>query len=165
MLCEDCKEREANIHFTQVVNDEKTVINLCSSCAEKRGFQNPLKNIPFPLGDFLASIVETSDSPETLRSIVCPKCGLTFEQFSKIGRMGCGDCYAAFGTHLDELLRKIHGANRHSGKLPSLDPEKMAPLQEERKLREALRLAIEREDFEKAAELRDELKELFAKQE
>jgi len=161
MLCEFCKKREAVMHITVVDKGVKMGVNICAQCAKERNAESPAKPFPFPLSDFLASMVETS-SDDSLRQISCPNCGLTFDEFARTGHFGCGECYAAFGTHLDGLLRKIHGANRHDGKLPSMDPEKMLPLQEERKLREELRRAIEREDFEKAAELRDELKELTA---
>jgi len=163
-LCEDCHEREATIHLTQVVGNKQIVLNLCSQCAAKRGFDNPLKNVPFPLGDFLSSMVEKSPSgdSEALQKLVCSGCGMTFSEFRNTGRFGCGKCYEAFHAQLDELLRKVHGANRHSGKFPSGSPERMQPLREERKLQEELRSAIETEDFEKAAELRDRLKAMTA---
>lgn len=167
MQCEDCHEREANIHLTQVIEGKKTVLNLCSKCAEKRGFHNPLKNVPFPLGDFLSSMVDkpTEETKGALEHLRCRTCGLTFSEFSRTGRLGCGDCYHAFGKQLDELLRKIHGSNRHVGNLPFGNTEKMEPIKRERKLREELRKAIESEDFEKAAELRDELKEMASTEE
>jgi protein arginine kinase activator len=160
MLCEDCHEREANVHLTQVVNDKKSVLNLCLECADKRGFSNPLKNVPFPLGDFLSSMVDSPRSDRTgqIQQITCLGCGLTFGEFSKYGRLGCGKCYEAFRTQLEQLLRKIHGSSRHCGKLPAGSPEKMVPLIEERKLQEELRRAVEEEKFELAAELRDRLK-------
>ena len=163
MLCDDCHEREATIHLTQILGNKKTVLNLCSQCAHKRGFHNPLKNISFPLGDFLSSMVQKSHSDDTdvAQEVTCSGCGLTFGEFAKSGRFGCGKCYETFHNQLDDLLRKVHGANRHTGKLPSGSPEKMEPLKEERRLQEELRLAVQTEDFERAAELRDKLKALL----
>ncbi len=166
MLCQDCNEREATIHLTQVINNQKKVLNLCETCAEIRGFSNPLKNIPFPLGDFLSSMVEKAQAAASgsLKQIVCDGCGLTFAAFSKTGRFGCGKCYEAFHPQLDDLLRKIHGSNRHVGRMPAGSPEKMAPIRRELKLKEQLREAVESEDFELAAELRDRLKEMVVKE-
>ena len=163
MQCQDCNEHEATIHLTQVIDSQKKVLNLCETCAEKRGFSNPLKNVPFPLGDFLSSMVETAQIAATgsLKHIACDGCGLTFAEFSKAGRFGCGKCYEAFRPQLDDLLRKIHGSNRHIGCMPVGSPEKVAPMRRELKLKEQLRVAVESEDFELAAELRDRLKEML----
>jgi protein arginine kinase activator len=162
MLCQDCQKKEAIIHLTQITGNETTVLDLCADCAARRGFENPLANSPFPLGDFLASMVEKSLTKSTgsQQQLKCDKCGLTFAEFSKTGRFGCGGCYAAFHAPLDDLLRKIHGSNRHTGKLPWGSPDKMKPLLEERKLQEELRDAVKAENFELAAELRDRLKSL-----
>lgn len=164
MMCEDCHEREATVHLTQITGGKKTVLNLCAKCADKRGFQNPLKSMPFPLGDFLSSMVEKaySDESEAVQDLMCPVCGTDFKKFAKTGRLGCGKCYETFRTQIDDLLRKIHGANRHIGKLPLGSPEKMEPLKEERRLQEELRRAVESENFEQAAEIRDRLREIAA---
>ena len=160
MLCDNCKKNEATINFTQVANDKKIEYHLCESCASKLGFKNPLKAVPFPLGDFLSSMVDKDIKEKTgaLVQVNCPQCGLTFSEFSKTGKFGCGKCYRAFKTQLDDLLRKIHGSNRHEGKIPRGDSESMEPLRKERELQEQLRKAIKNEDFEKAAELRDQLR-------
>jgi len=160
MLCQDCQKNEATIHLTQIVGNDTSVLDLCAECATRRGFENPLKNAPFPLGDFLTSMVEKTltEGIDKQQQLVCQKCGLTFSEFSKTGRFGCGGCYSAFHAPLDDLLRKVHGSNRHSGKLPWGSPDKMKPLKEERKLQEELRDAVQSENFELAAELRDRIK-------
>jgi protein arginine kinase activator len=164
MLCQDCGEKEATIHLTQAIEGKKKVLDLCEACAEKRGFSNPLKNVPFPLGDFLASMVLNvqKGDPHALEHVKCSGCELTFTEFSKTGRFGCGMCYEAFRPQLDDLLRKIHGANRHIGGMPSGSHEKMQPMKEERELREQIREAVSRENYELAAELRDRLKAMVA---
>lgn len=160
MLCDNCKKNEATINFTQVANDKKIEYHLCETCAEKLGFKNPLKAVPFPLGDFLSSMVDKDFKQNTgsLVQISCPSCKLTFAEFSKTGKFGCGKCYRAFKSQIDDLLRKIHGSNRHVGKLPHGSETKMEPLRRERELQEKLREAIKNEEFEKAAEIRDKLK-------
>jgi protein arginine kinase activator len=160
MLCDHCKKNEATINFAQVADDKKLDYHLCENCAEKLGFKNPLKAVPFPLGDFLSSMVDKDFKEKTgaLVQINCTQCGLTFAEFSKTGKFGCGRCYRAFKTQLDDLLRKIHGSNRHIGNLPHGTSESMEPLRKERELQDELRSAIRNEEFEKAAEIRDQLK-------
>jgi len=166
MLCQDCQKAESTVHLTQIVNNKKVVLNLCKSCAEKRGFHSPFENMPFPLAEFVTGMMGISKTPaeskrvKTLQSKKCPSCGLTFEALGKIGRFGCGKCYATFGADLNDLLRKIHGSNEHRGKMPSAVSDAMKPLREDRRLREELKRAIEQEDFESAAVLRDKIREL-----
>ena len=114
MKCQDCGERESKIHLTQIINNEKVVLNLCKECAAKRGFHSPLDNIPFPLANFLAGMLGEEESTKGTKALTgpdltCPNCGMTFEEFSRLGRFGCGQCYTAFRERLQGLLRKIHG--------------------------------------------------------
>jgi protein arginine kinase activator len=165
MMCEDCQKQEATIHFTQVINKQQIVLNLCPSCAKRRGFSNPLKNIPFPLADFLTSMVSEAavraDGRVSEQS--CPVCGLSYDTFAKTGRLGCGDCFAAFRQPLADLLRRIHGSNLHRGKRQRGGVAAMEPLKEEARLRDELKRAIETEDFERAAQLRDMIKDITGK--
>lgn len=165
MKCQDCGERESKIHMMQIINNEKVVLNLCEECAAKRGFHSPLDNIPFPLADFLTGMLTTEISGRgsvepSGPPLVCPGCGLTFEEFSRQGRFGCGECYRAFREKLQGLLRKIHGSSLHRGKLPPLLSDEGGAIKEQERLNEELRRAIMEEDFERAADLRDKLKSL-----
>ena len=165
MLCQDCGKKEAVVHLTQVVNDEKVVLNLCRDCAEKRGFRNPLEGVPFPLAEFLASMLKQAQIPKPGKQsdLVCSACGMSFYDFTQSGRLGCGNCYLIFRSQMDDLLRKIHGSNQHRGKLPQATGDVMKPLREERNLHEELKKAIRDEDFEKAARIRDKLRTLTKK--
>jgi protein arginine kinase activator len=165
MLCEDCRKQEATIHFTQVVNKQKVVLNLCAPCAKRRGFSNPLKNIPFPLADFLTTMVTESATnvDGQLTELTCPVCKLSYDTFAKTGRLGCGNCFEVFRQPLADLLRKIHGSNLHRGKRLRGGATVMEPLKEEARLKDELRRAIESEDFERAAQLRDMIKEILGK--
>lgn len=168
MLCQDCGKRESTVHFKQIINNQKVELNLCRQCADKRGFHNPIQGMPFPLAEFLASMVSTTSPTEKKRGRQpdpkCNFCGLSFSEFSKQGRFGCGQCYTAFRAQLTDLLRKIHGSNQHQGKFPSTKDDVMQPLREERKLQDELKKAIFAEDFEKAALIRDRLRTLTGKQ-
>jgi len=166
MKCQDCNERESKIHLTQIINNEKVVLNLCKQCAAKRGFHSPLDNIPFPLANLLKSMIGETDEPSdnptavAIPDITCPNCNLSFEEFSRLGRFGCGTCYKTFRDKLQPLLRKIHGSSLHRGKLPPLLSDEGGEIKEQERLQEELQRAIAAEDFERAADLRDKLNSL-----
>ena len=165
MLCQDCGKREATVHLTQVINNKKMVLNLCRECAEKRGFRNPLEGVPFPLAEFLSSMLSQAqqEKPSKELEVVCSVCKMSFSDFAKTGRLGCGSCYLTFRSQLNDLLRKVHGSTQHRGKFPHSTRDVMKPLWEETKLQEELRKAIEDEDFERAAQIRDRIKTLATK--
>ncbi|MCK4404496.1 MAG: UvrB/UvrC motif-containing protein [candidate division Zixibacteria bacterium] len=165
MVCQDCGKREATVHLTQVINNKKVELKLCQECAEKRGFRNPLEGVPFPLAEFLASMLSQTqrEKPSKEPEAVCSACGMSFSDFSKTGRLGCGNCYLTFRSQLNDLLRKVHGSTQHRGKFPHTTRDVMKPLWEETKLHEELRKAIQEEDFERAAQIRDRIKALAAK--
>jgi len=161
MLCQDCKKQPATVHLTQIVNNEKVVLSLCKDCAAKRGFHSPLDNVPFPLAEILSGLIQQQQykpKKEEKDNLQCPNCGLTFNDFTHLGRFGCGECYKTFRSRLESIMRKIHGSSLHKGKLPAADPNQPLPIKEEKRLEEALKKAIECEDFERAADLRDKLK-------
>jgi protein arginine kinase activator len=169
MKCQDCQKREAMVHMTQIINNEKTTLHLCQKCALARGFHSPLDSVPFPLADLLDGIAATPPKPGELSQVddgpklVCSNCGLEFNEFTKQGRFGCGECYKAFRPRLEQIMRKIHGNSLHRGRSPILNQENLdntdvLPVKEEERLEEELTKAIEAEDFERAAEIRDKLK-------
>ncbi|KPK74717.1 MAG: hypothetical protein AMJ89_05570 [candidate division Zixibacteria bacterium SM23_73] len=165
MLCQDCRKREATVHLTQVINNKKVVLNLCRECAERRGFRNPLEGVPFPLAEFLSSMLSQTqrEKPSKESAVVCSSCKMSFSDFAKTGRLGCGNCYLTFRSQLNDLLRKVHGSTQHRGKFPHSTRDVMKPLWEETKLQDELRKAIEEEDFERAAQIRDRIKALVTK--
>lgn len=167
MVCQDCKKREAQVHLTQIVNNEKTTLSLCKDCAAARGFHSPLENAPFPLAEILGGLATGTASPllnQQIEDLQCSECGLTFKQFAQQGRFSCGSCYKAFRHRIEPIMRKIHGASLHRGRSPVFEAIKVTgetaivPVQEEERLATELKKAIESEDFERAAEIRDKLK-------
>lgn len=165
MLCHDCKKRESQVHLTQILNNEKSSLSLCKECAAARGFHSPLENVPFPLAEILSGMateMPATRKKEDRESVVCPKCGLSFDDFARQGRFGCGACYSAFRALLEPIMRKIHGASLHRGQTPTLagteGKNDSLPVKEEERLESELKKAIETEDFERAAEIRDKLK-------
>lgn len=167
MLCQDCKKREAQVHFTQIINNEKQSLSLCRECADARGFHSPLDNMPFPLAEILSGLAanipnlekETEEDP-----ITCPECGLSFTMFTRQGRFGCEQCYKEFRNRLELIMRKIHGASMHRGKVPvgqdKKETEVTISVKEEERLKSEMEKALNAEDYERAAEIRDKLKTL-----
>ncbi len=162
MMCQDCKKQQATVHLTQIINNDKVVLSLCKDCAAKRGFHSPLDNVPFPLAEILSGLLQQQfpQKSEPAEDIICPRCGLTFRQFTQQGRFGCGACYKAFRIQLEPIMRKIHGSSLHKGKLPVSGAEEYVSIKEEERIETELKKAIEGEDFERAADLRDKLKTL-----
>jgi protein arginine kinase activator len=123
----------------------------------------------FGLSDLLAGMADF-EKPSPQKEAVaakCPNCGLTYTDFRKIGRLGCGECYRAFNRYLIPLLKRIHGATQHIGKAPMKAGK---PLKKKEKapdiatLKEKLQQAIATEAFEEAARLRDQIRELERRQ-
>jgi len=164
MVCQDCRKREAQVHLTQIVNNEKLSLSLCKECAAARGFHSPLDNVPFPLAEILSGLAHSAPdagSVEPKDDLACQACGLTFTEFTRQGRFSCGECYSAFRSRLEPIMRKIHGASLHRGRNPEyskLDDKAALPIKEEERLEAELTKAIAAEDFERAAELRDKLR-------
>jgi len=154
--CDSCGTRDPVIQLTQVENNEMKVLHLCETCAADRGVELESQKTNAPLVDFLAQIGK--GGPQLGR---CPSCGMTSTQLRQTGRLGCGVCYTHFDEHLRGLLRRLHGASKHVGKtiLPA-DPAREDLTAHLSSLRRSLKRAVEAEDFEHAASLRDQLRRL-----
>jgi protein arginine kinase activator len=163
MSCEQCHEREAVIHLTQIVNEQVTTLHLCERCAAEKGVESPGALPKTPLGTFLAAMGQElpEQAPTPRNGDTCSRCGGSLQDFRESGRLGCPDCYRSFETPLRDLLRRLHGSTHHMGERYA-DRETAAPAgrQQAAELREQLRLAVETENFELAAELRDRLRVL-----
>jgi protein arginine kinase activator len=165
MSCEQCHEREAVIHLTQIVNEQVTTLHLCERCAADKGVESPGSQPKTPLGTFLAAMGQElpNQVPAPRTGDNCPRCGGSLQDFRESGRLGCPDCYRSFEVPLRDLLRRLHGSTQHVGERYT-DKERALPAEQARpqaaELREQLRLAVETENFELAAELRDRLRVL-----
>jgi protein arginine kinase activator len=161
MSCDQCHEREAVIHLTQIVNEQVTTLHLCERCAAEKGVESPSGVVKTPLGSFLAAmgknLPETVSAP--LAGDACGRCGGSLQDFRESGRLGCPECYRSFEVPLRDLLRRLPGSTHHVGERYA---EQGGPAPQARvetaDLREQLRLAVETENFELAAELRDRLR-------
>ena len=162
MQCDQCGERPAAIHLTQIVNNEVTTLHLCESCAAEKGVQSEASVAKFPLSDFLASMGKgAAGALPSGAEGACDFCGGTLDDFRETGRLGCPHCYESFEGHLRTLLRRIHGASRHVGEMYLSPSAAAAPAQRDLDtLRDQLRRAVDTENFELAAELRDQIRAL-----
>ena len=162
MLCDHCGENEAVIHLTQIVDNQMGTFHLCETCAAEKGLEPEPGSANFPLTDFLAQMSQGERQPEQSDG-ACEYCGLALKDFKKTGRLGCSHCYVTFETHLRGLLRRLHGGTQHLGKvyLPP-DPTEAERGEQLSRLRRKLDRAVASEDFERAAELRDQIRELEA---
>lgn len=166
MLCEDCGERPAEVHLTAVQSEEMRTLHVCLVCAAERGLSGAAETTPGgegpPLADFLAQLGKAgAQAPVVSPSDPCPFCGISPADFRRTGRVGCAQCYVHFETQLRGLLRRIHGSAHHAGKLyMSGESEITDRLGRISSLRRRLQRAVETEDFETAAELRDRIREL-----
>lgn len=165
MLCDICKKNEATVHLTEIVNDKITKLHLCEGCARDKGAE---MEEHFGLSDLLAGLSDLGATiePEVMEAVRCPSCGLTYNDFKKFGRFGCSECYEALKSQIAPLLKRIHGSERHVGKVPlmlgkGVGVKDMRTLQE---LRAKMEKAIQQEEFEEAARLRDKIREFEKKE-
>jgi protein arginine kinase activator len=157
MLCDSCGERDAEVHLTKIENNAVHHVNLCDRCAAERGIETPAAMPKHPLGEFLQAVHQQAIAPTD--SARCTFCNTTMADFRATGRWGCARCYSNFEAGIRELLRRVHGNHRHVGRsyhVPMSETlERAAVLGE---LRDRLRRAIESEQFELAADLRDRIR-------
>ncbi len=163
MVCDICGKNQATVHLTEIINDQITELHLCEQCAQEKSQEMEQQ---FGLSDLLAGMVEF-DKPsldKETTALKCMSCKLSYAEFKKIGRLGCGECYDTFKKYLGPLLKRIHGSNQHLGKSPLKTSKGLKKKIDAQDLRLKLQKAIENEAFEEAAKIRDEIKELEKKQ-
>lgn len=156
MLCDDCHERDAVVHLTKIVDQEVTQVHLCEKCAAAKGIETAQSAPSHPLAGVLQAAQQQASA--SLDAARCAYCGTSQKDFRASGRLGCAHCYSAFAESLRDLLRRVHGNAKHVGRRYEPPNPAGPPTRSADTLREQLREAIEREEFERAAALRDELR-------
>ena len=164
MLCCVCNAKEATVHLTQIVGDKMQKVDLCEGCAKEKGVNDPAG---FSLADLLLGLGASQELEQAAggANLKCPRCGFTQADFKKTGRLGCPDCYEVFGDALESLLKSMHKGTRHVGKAPAAQRQVRVTQRQVKLLHEQLAKAVESEDFEQAATLRDEIKRVQGKPE
>ena len=161
MSCEKCGSTDAVVHLTQIVNNQMSTHHLCQSCAAEKGLDAGPNVGDMPLLDVIKQIADDPAVDTHWGGGECSFCGLTHADFRKTGRLGCPQCYESFAAELPDLFRRVHRATKHVGKV-YLPPDPSASEMEKRLdgLRRRLERAIRSEDFERAAEIRDEIRSM-----
>jgi len=159
MLCCICKEKPATVHLTQIAGDKMQKVDLCEECAKTKGVNDPAG---FSLADLLLGLGASNEIEQAAAGgdLKCPKCGFTHADFKKAGRLGCPECYTTFAEGLEGLLKTMHKGTRHVGKSPEALRQERDLADRVNRLQKQLTQAIEAENFEQAATLRDEIKQL-----
>lgn len=163
MLCERCKKNLATVHMKKNINGEKAECYLCEECAISidhqlsfdqffQGFLDTIFNSDHAIG--------FSGMPQKHVSPACKICGLTYSEFREHGKLGCVNCYDTFKDQLDIIFKNIHGSNRHQGKFPHRKGAILKRKRDIETLKTSLMKAIEAEEYEQAAQLRDRIREI-----
>jgi protein arginine kinase activator len=170
MICQECNQRPATLHFTKIINGEKTEVHLCEKCAQEKGEMFMFSGESgFTFNNLLAGLLnmdsafkqQSKNAFKQEEILQCERCGMTFPQFVKIGRIGCSHCYETFSEQLKPVLKRLHSGNwTHNGKIPKRNGEGIQLRKRIEDLKNELKSSIVQEEFEKAAKLRDEIRSL-----
>ena len=188
MICQSCNQNLATVHLTEIVQKTKQETHLCEECAKQKGvtytsqfsvkdFLSGLTKKPEGAGDEESASPEPADAadaaagaqpnpkkaaaPGAAESLApCPSCGISFSEFRQSGRLGCHQDYDHFRVGLTSLLEKIHGKTQHTGRVPSRVGERIERERQLAAYQNQLRDAIESENYERAADLRDRIESL-----
>jgi protein arginine kinase activator len=167
--CQECGKKAATLHFTKIINGEKSEVHFCDGCAREKGELIPGTANGFSIHNLISGLLDfdphsqSSNNSASKPSLHCEQCGLSYAQFSKIGRFGCSSCYQSFTDRLDPLLRRVHGNTVHVGKVPRRSGSDIQAKREIDRLKKELKECIEQEEFETAASIRDQIRQLEKK--
>ena len=171
MLCEKCKKRTATVFYNENINGNVCSYSLCGECAAKLHEKGEIQDITSMIGSFADPFSELQDhffsgffglpSQKALHGErKCPDCGTSYHEIASSGKVGCAQCYDTFGEELSRSIQSIHGTTSHTGTVPSRQRAKQKRSEWIKKLKKDLQDAILQEDYESAAKLRDEIREL-----
>jgi len=175
MLCDNCKTREAKVYYTEIKDGLKKEQHLCEECAKKFTkfpMEAPTLSKQFTLGTLLSSLLNAYEDQEEKKVeekiLTCKRCNMTYQEFLQHGVFGCPECYEAFRESLPDCIKNIQGATRHTGKSPkgfqTQTEQIVHSMSEIDRLSIKLQQAVEKEEFEEAAKLRDMIRALKEKE-
>lgn len=157
MNCDVCKQNQATVFLTQIVEGKMQKVNLCESCSKEKGVTDPTG---FALADLLLGLGAAQEIERGGSVQKCPVCGFSQADFKKTGRLGCSNCYETFADGLQSLLKGMHKGTTHLGKKPSRLARSLERDAQLKQLQRDLRKAVADENYESAAQLRDQIRHL-----
>lgn len=161
MLCEICNQKNANVFIQKIENGKKIELKICDECAMKEGH---LMNLtPTNMSSFFAELLNLESDMGQKKDIVvkpCPSCNTSYKEFMETGLIGCAKCVDTFRPYLDPVLKKVHGSTEHIGKIPRSFGGDLIKKRKIENLRKELNEAVKLENYEKAASLRDKIREI-----
>ncbi|WP_455538780.1 UvrB/UvrC motif-containing protein [Terrisporobacter sp.] len=174
MLCQKCHKKTASVFISSIINGQETRMYLCSDCVKDYPLFDFKFQEPFSMKDVMDKFkIDKESSPDDEykkllnldkdsedKNIICPNCHSTYEEYKKTGKLGCSICYEAFENQLNSILKNIYGYEEYLGKIPKKDDNQIHISNEIRILKEDLNRAVEQEEYEKAADIRDKIKDL-----
>lgn len=167
MLCEYCNLKPATVILKQNIDGEMKTVHICRDCAASLGVTLDNINVGDVMNDmdsFFASLFGKKNANQSKPgTIACDFCGMTLTELQKTGKAGCANCYDVFSDVMDNAIRHIHAASSHCGKVPASVDGHMSVTRKIEELKSRLNVAIQNEEYEEAAKIRDEIKLLQAK--
>jgi protein arginine kinase activator len=158
MICELCQKENATVHLTQIISGKMQKVDLCDKCSKEKGVTDPAG---FSLADMLVDLGSVEEAKGTgPDELVCPQCGFTHPDFKKTGRLGCPQCYVTFSEGLGAILKDMHKGIQHKGKIPSRAARAQEYQNRLKALHANLQAAVQSENYEQAASLRDQISHL-----
>ncbi|MBI3467309.1 MAG: UvrB/UvrC motif-containing protein [Planctomycetes bacterium] len=163
MKCQKC-DKPATFHITELTGGKPQELHLCEGCAREYLTQSEAETPSAPsIAGMLVSQLAVGQTAEELARLdqrTCPICGITFYEFRNQGRLGCPHDYVCFEKELDPLILNIHGETQHVGKGPKHSPTNTERQTELIRLRREMKDAVVGEDYERASQLRDEIRKI-----
>jgi len=160
MICDVCGAKESSVFLTEIVEGKMKKVNLCESCSKAKGVDDPTG---FALADLLLGLGAAQEIEKGSGAAQrCPECGFSQNDFKKTGRLGCAHCYETFGEGLNSLLKAMHKGTNHTGKVPARISRLLERETALKGLQRDLQKAVAEENYESAAQIRDQLRQLEA---
>ena len=123
MLCQKCNKNEANVKYTEIINGEKKEMMLCEECSHELGLDNMNFNMPIDFSSFFGGLLDDEYNSkdfmplfQKVKELRCNNCNMTYDDFINQGKLGCEECYNVFSNKIDNILKRLHGDNKHLGR-------------------------------------------------
>lgn len=164
-FCQNCGENPANLWVTKIMEGQVSKQHLCDECFRKlSGYSLPFTlALPINIMNPFASLAEGLKPFKTAKFQVCKNCSTSWSDFLQSGFLGCPQCYKSFSKFLTPIMEDIHSSLTYKGKVPKRLPEGIKLQASLQQLKQELFRSIDKENYEEAARIRDEMQVLKEK--